>query len=374
MLKTGCPCLRAQGWAAEELDGRLARHKRGWPSPQRVTELGDVGFDRLDVSGARWAGVGKDQATHQVGTLGCQQQRGLAAQGLTYDHDRREPQLLHREHGIGDMGGTRHVSRKPLASAVPTRVEREHPAAVGQPASGFAPLARIACQPVQQQRARTVPAEVKRRQRHPISFQHQLGRHRPFLPRARRLGCDGVVRLRRWDAGDIGCVREASADTAIPEATTVPAAFTEQAGLAFIARQLGRAEHGEGLSLAIADAVSGRAQGLVWLGVRPQPGVVGIGYWVAPAARGRGLARRAVRLATRWALLQGVVRVEAWVEPENERSQHVLRAAGFRCEGVLRSFLAFEARRADAVVFSCVASDVAAPSTDSDWPQARSDG
>lgn len=151
---------------------------------------------------------------------------------------------------------------------------------------------------------------------------------------------DGVVWLRRWDAGDVGCVREASADKAIPEGTTVPAAFTEEAGLAFITRQLARAEQGEGLSLAIADAATGLAQGLVWLGVRPQPGVVGIGYWVVPAARGRGLAGRAVRLATGWSLLQGVARVEAWVEPDNEASQHVLQAAGFTAtECFARSWL-----------------------------------
>jgi len=184
---------------------------------------------------------------------------------------------------------------------------------------------------------------------------------------------DDVVRLRRWDAGDVGCVREASADKVIPEGTTVPAVFTEEAGVAFIARQLARAEQGEGLSLAITDASTGLAQGSVWLGVRPQPGVVGIGYWVVPAARGRGVARRAVRLATRWSLLQGVARVEAWVEPDNERSQHVLRAAGFHREGVLRSFLAFGTRRTDCVVFSYVASDVATLSADGDRGQPRSD-
>jgi RimJ/RimL family protein N-acetyltransferase len=169
---------------------------------------------------------------------------------------------------------------------------------------------------------------------------------------------DDVVRLRRWAAGDIGCIREAAADDAIPEGTTVPVPFTEEAALAFIARQLGRAERGEGLSLAIADAASGLARGLVWLGVRPHPGVLGIGYWLVPEARGAGLARRAVVLATRWSLLQGAARVEAWVEPDNEPSQRVLRAAGFQREAVLRSFLAFETRRADAVVFSCVASDI----------------
>ena len=164
--------------------------------------------------------------------------------------------------------------------------------------------------------------------------------------------------MRRWAAEDVGCIREASADEAIPEGTTVPVRFTEAGGHAFIARQLARAEHGKGLSLAITDAATGLARGLIWLAVRPQPGVLGIGYWVVPAARGAGLARRAVRLATRWSLLEGAARVEAWVEPGNEASQRVLLAAGFEREAVLRSFLASETRRADAVMFSCVASDV----------------
>lgn len=93
--------------------------------------------------------------------------------------------------------------------------------------------------------------------------------------------------------------------------------------------------------------------------VRPQPGVVGIGYWVVPLARGRGLGTHAVGLLSHWALAEaGIARVEAWVEPENTASQRVLEGAGFRREGVLRSFLSHAERRADAVVFSRTAEDV----------------
>jgi ribosomal-protein-alanine N-acetyltransferase len=53
----------------------------------------------------------------------------------------------------------------------------------------------------------------------------------------------------------------------------------------------------------------------------------------------------------------GHARVEAWVEPENVASQSLLTAAGFTREGVLRSFLAYPTRRADAVVFSRIAHD-----------------
>lgn len=169
---------------------------------------------------------------------------------------------------------------------------------------------------------------------------------------------DGAVHLRRWAPDDLPCVKQAAEDTRITESTTVPAVYTEEAGRAFLAHQLRRLEDGEGLSLAIADAGTDQALGLLWLAVRPQPDVAGIGYWIAPAARGRGVARRAVQLATRWALhTAGATRVEAWVEPDNNASQRLLKAAGFVREGVLRSFLDFGSRRADAVVFSRLIGD-----------------
>jgi [ribosomal protein S5]-alanine N-acetyltransferase len=94
---------------------------------------------------------------------------------------------------------------------------------------------------------------------------------------------DGTVVLRRWKKGDIGCVEAGSRDPAIPQGTTVPAHFTVTDGLAWIERQWGRAESGEGLSLAIADAGSGEALGAVVLLLRRQPGTVEIGYWLSRA-------------------------------------------------------------------------------------------
>jgi RimJ/RimL family protein N-acetyltransferase len=168
---------------------------------------------------------------------------------------------------------------------------------------------------------------------------------------------DDVVHLRPWAAGDLECVREASADEAITSGTTVPSVFTEQSGRAFIDRQLSRATGDEGLSLAIADARSGVARGLLWLGVRPQPGVLGLGFWLVPSARGLGLAHHAIRLATAWAVSTGTARVEAWAEPSNEPSHAVLRASGFTREGTLRSFLTLGPTRSDATVYSYISSD-----------------
>ncbi len=168
---------------------------------------------------------------------------------------------------------------------------------------------------------------------------------------------DGVVCLRPWRDTDLACVEQASQDRRIPEGTTVPAGYTRDEGLAFIARQHRRLATGEGVSLAIAERDSDQAVGLVILSVRPQSGVAGIGYWVIPAARRRGVASRAVALMTTWGLgAGGFVRVEAWVEPNNSASRRVLEANGYLLEGRLRNFLLLGARRADALVYSRITS------------------
>ena len=111
------------------------------------------------------------------------------------------------------------------------------------------------------------------------------------------------------------------------------------------------------LDRVLADAaVDPAAVGLVSLMLRPQQSVIGLGYWVVPSARQRGLARRAVALASDWAIgAGGYARIEAWVEPDNLPSQAVLLAAGFELEGRLRSFLAIGDSRSDALVYSRLA-------------------
>jgi ribosomal-protein-alanine N-acetyltransferase len=173
---------------------------------------------------------------------------------------------------------------------------------------------------------------------------------------------DGVVRLRRWAETDIACVEAASSDPEIPESTTIPASFSEAEGLAWITRQGGRAENGEGLSLAITDARTDEALGAAVLMFRTQPGTVGLGYWLIPHARGRRLASYAVALLAPWALREaGIARIEAIVELGNTPSQRVLEAAGFKREGLLRSYLVFGTRRADAYIYSLVPNDIPDP-------------
>ncbi len=165
--------------------------------------------------------------------------------------------------------------------------------------------------------------------------------------------------LREWSEGDLDCVRQAATDVTIPQGTTVPAVYSPDTALAFIHRQWGRLTGTEGISLAIAHPSTDEALGLMVLLYREEKGVVGIGYWVVPNARRQGFASAAAELLSRWALTEiGISRVEAHVQPDNDASKRTLIAAGFRHEGLLRSYLDYATHRSDALVFSRIQSDL----------------
>ncbi|MEK6276073.1 MAG: GNAT family N-acetyltransferase [Actinomycetota bacterium] len=76
-----------------------------------------------------------------------------------------------------------------------------------------------------------------------------------------------------------------------------------------------------------------------------------IGYWIAKEARGRGIATRATRLLSRWALKDGgVQRLQLMTDPTNIASQRVAEKAGFTREGILRAHTAFAEGRRDSVI------------------------
>jgi len=83
-----------------------------------------------------------------------------------------------------------------------------------------------------------------------------------------------------------------------------------------------------------------------------------LGYMVAPAARGRGVASRAVELLTRWAFdALGLLRLELRIEAENTPSVRVAERVGYRLDGVLRNVYFKEDERCDLGVWSRLSSD-----------------
>lgn len=85
-----------------------------------------------------------------------------------------------------------------------------------------------------------------------------------------------------------------------------------------------------------------------------------IGYWVAPWARGEGLAVEAVDAIARWLLLeQHFERLVLRAATGNIASQRVAEKAGFTREGVARNAGFTNQGRVDLVVFSLVPADLA---------------
>ena len=78
-----------------------------------------------------------------------------------------------------------------------------------------------------------------------------------------------------------------------------------------------------------------------------------IGYVVGPAARGRGVATRTLRLLTEWGFSQlGMRRIELWIDTTNSGSERVAERAGYVLEGVLRSVWFKEDIRRDFGIWS----------------------
>ncbi len=80
--------------------------------------------------------------------------------------------------------------------------------------------------------------------------------------------------------------------------------------------------------------------------------IVEIGYWLFPAARGRGVATPSARLLAEHAFALGVLRVEAYVNVGNDASDRVLQRAGFTREGVVRSLPRPDGTRVDKTLWS----------------------
>jgi RimJ/RimL family protein N-acetyltransferase len=141
----------------------------------------------------------------------------------------------------------------------------------------------------------------------------------------------------------------------------VPNPFTEASGLAFIQRQHARAADGTGYPLVIAERDGDRPVGAIGLWPEnPESGRASIGYWVVPAARGRGAAVHALVAVTGWALRDlGLGRVELFVEPWNLPSIRTAERAGYAREGLLRSWQEVAGLRRDMLVFSTITDDLA---------------
>jgi RimJ/RimL family protein N-acetyltransferase len=162
---------------------------------------------------------------------------------------------------------------------------------------------------------------------------------------------DDEILLREPTEADVPAITEACQDPEIPRWTRVPAPYTEDDARTWLAMA------GED-RFVIVDRATGELLGGVGLRA-PEDGVAEIGYWVKREARGRGVAPRAVRLLSEWGLRErGLARISLMTEPENTASQRVAEKAGYRREGLLRSWMELKGERRDYVMFSLIPGDL----------------
>jgi RimJ/RimL family protein N-acetyltransferase len=168
---------------------------------------------------------------------------------------------------------------------------------------------------------------------------------------------DDVVLLRPFVDDDASAVAAACADSEIARfIPMMPHPYTEADARAYLATVAENREAQKRFALAVTEVASGRLVGSIDVRL----GDVGsIGCWTAAEARGRGVATRALRLLSRWAVTEGgVERLELATHPENRASQRVAEKAGFAKEGVLRSHTRFREGRRDSVLYSLLPSDL----------------
>lgn len=142
---------------------------------------------------------------------------------------------------------------------------------------------------------------------------------------------DGVVLLRQWRPEDVDAVFLACQDPAIQHYTQVPVPYLPEHAVGFVDSAPGQWADGTGAQFAVTDPTSGQLLGCMGLmEADHEVRRVGAGYWTAPWGRSRGNTRRALRLATQWALTAGGFdTVVLEVEQDNPRSTAVVLAVGY---------------------------------------------
>jgi RimJ/RimL family protein N-acetyltransferase len=155
---------------------------------------------------------------------------------------------------------------------------------------------------------------------------------------------DALVELRPWRREDL----------------LAASPSTEADAIAWLSAEDERMRNGDGLTLAVVPRDPGTPLGNIGLRVvADDRDVAEFAYDGAPSARGHGVDTAAVRLLAGWALPQwGLARLQLATLVDDLASQAVARDAGFRREGVLRSWSEWDGGRLDMVMFSLLPGDL----------------
>ncbi|MFF5210544.1 GNAT family N-acetyltransferase [Streptosporangium sp. NPDC000396] len=167
--------------------------------------------------------------------------------------------------------------------------------------------------------------------------------------------------LRPFTSGDVLDNQAACADELIQRWLPLPRPYTLDDSATWCTKTTGALrESGDGIHFAITDATGGRFLGTAGLKKTDWRGRISeIGYWVAPWARGYGIAAAATRAVGYWLLVdQGFQRLELKAATGNVASQKTALKAGLQREGIMRNVGFTHAGRVDLVLFSLIPSDL----------------
>jgi RimJ/RimL family protein N-acetyltransferase len=170
---------------------------------------------------------------------------------------------------------------------------------------------------------------------------------------------DDVIRLEPLGEEHLAGLAALGPDPEIARNTRVPEPWPEGFERTWLELyQQGRRD-GTRDGYAVVDAETGAFLGIAGVvDIHPDANEGEIGYALAPEARGRGIATRALRLVTRYALDElGLDRVELRIGADNEGSIRVAEKCGYHREGVFRSLYVKPGRRGDFVIYSKLPGD-----------------
>jgi len=148
---------------------------------------------------------------------------------------------------------------------------------------------------------------------------------------------------------DVGDVVEACQDAETLRWLPLPRPYTRADAEWFIGT-FGPMQRASGAGVVFAIESAGRLAGTIDLKHV---------NWVTKVARGRGVASRAARALSQWAIREhGFERVELFAATGNTASQRAAEKAGFVREGVARNACRVHEGRMDMVMFSLVPDDL----------------
>ena len=146
---------------------------------------------------------------------------------------------------------------------------------------------------------------------------------------------DDVIALRPPGPADVDAIYADITDPDIGKFTAIPWPYERHHAVTWVDETTRKWADGTGAGFLTVDAATDELLGGIGFPIfDPENGLAEVGYWVKKEARGRGIAPRAVVLASTWIVGDlGFGRVELQTDVRNHASQRVAEKAGYRREG-----------------------------------------